>query len=85
MLELLAIPLMLLLVISDIIDAISLVVVAVKHWRITCGILSATLVILVLCRNTESPAIRWIAGFFIFVSLLTVGLVWEKKHSSVRG
>ena len=79
MFELLAIPLMLLLILCDVIEAIGLVVRAIQHWRISCSILTAILFIAVLCRITESPAVRWIAGFFIFVSLLTVGLLWEQK------
>ena len=81
MIELLA---MLLMFISDIIDAMTLVAVAVKYWRVSCGILSAALMIALLCCITELPAVRWIAGFFIFVSLLTVGLVWEQKRGGVR-
>lgn len=78
MLEIVALTLLLLALIAGVFDLASMAAGAVKYWRISCGILMGVLVVGVIRFLTESAAVRWIVGFFIFVALLTVGVVWEQ-------
>ena len=77
MLEILAI-------LIGIFDLASMVLAAVKYWRISCGFLAAASAMVVVCFVTRSPAIRLIVGFHVFVLIATVAVLWEQNRGKLK-
>jgi hypothetical protein len=67
-------------------DALNLAFAAIKYWRVTISLLIATGLAVVICVIWDAPAVRWIAGFHIFVIMALVGVLWEtnRKHPRFR-
>ena len=66
------------------VDLLTLASGATKYWRLTASIFIGAAVVLVLCLFFESSAIRWIAGFHLFVGAAAAGAIWETRRGRLR-
>lgn len=71
-------------IVVGIFDLLSLVLAAGKHWRISCGLLAAASMVVVICLLVSSPALRWIVGFHVFALILMLAVVWEQKRGKLK-
>ncbi len=51
-----------------------------RHWRMTLGFVVAASVVAVLGFSVSSPSVRWIGGFFLFVGIMTLAIVWDQTE-----
>jgi hypothetical protein len=65
-------------------DLAMLVTSLTKHWRITISFLIGVSIVLILCAITDSNAFRWIIGFHLFITLITLGIIWDSKRGALR-
>ena len=65
-------------------DAFNGLFAAIKYWRITVSALIATCLVVLICIFWDSAAIRFIAGFHIFVIFITGGVLWETNYGRLR-
>jgi hypothetical protein len=68
----------------EIFEIAYLFVLAGKYWRISFSVLAATLAMVILCALTDSPAVRWLVGFHLFVLIVLVGIEWEEKRGRLK-
>jgi hypothetical protein len=80
----LGIMLEILAILAGALDLATLALGAAKYWRISSGFLIAASALVVVCFLFDSPAIRWIVGFHVFVLVVTVGIVWEQKRGKLK-
>jgi hypothetical protein len=71
-------------ILFGILDLASLVLAAVKYWRISFGLLAAGSAMVVICFLASSSAIRWIVGFHVVVSIVTLAILWEQRRGRLR-
>ncbi len=67
-----------------ILDAATAIFAIAKYWRVSFSILIAASIIVILCIFANSPVIRLILGFHIFIAILTVGLWWESCRGRLK-
>ena len=71
-------------ILFGILDLASLVLAAVKYWRISFGLLVAASAMVVICFLASASAIRWIVGFHVVVSIVTLAILWEQRQGRLR-
>lgn len=71
-------------IIAGIFDLATLALGAARYWRISCSLLVAASVLVVVCFLFSSPALRWVVGFHVFTLAVTAGIIWEQKRGRLK-
>ena len=71
-------------ILIGIFDIAAAVCAIARWWRLTLTLLIFTSIMALVCVIWESPVIRWIGGFHLFVVFVTAGLLWETHRGRLR-
>jgi hypothetical protein len=73
-----------LIILVGVFDLASVGLAIARFWRLTLTLLISASVIAAICLVWESPAIRWVGGFHLFVIFLITGLLWESYRGRLK-